>query len=30
VTTGSAQEFWAVWQRLYQLIPARELTGEEL
>ena len=30
VTTGSAQEFWTVWQRLYQLIPARELTGEEL
>lgn len=30
VTTGGGQEFWKVWKRLYQLLPAVELTGDEL
>lgn len=30
VTTGSVQEFWEVWKYLYQLLPAVELTGDEL
>ena len=30
VTAGSVQEFWEVWQHLYQLLPAAELAGDEL
>lgn len=30
VSTGGVQEFWQAWQRLYQLLPADELSGDKL
>lgn len=30
VSTGSVQEFWEMWVRLYRLLPAAELAGAEL
>lgn len=30
VSTGSTREFWELWQRIFRLIPATTLTGEQL